>query len=182
MCFFWQNTNFSFCHKHLALTIHRNNQHLKGKADIVKHCHLVQNQTTLLFSLPSASIVTTNPTYTCMTLGLEAQASAFCRTLFFSFTTCRHDHNWHDAFAHTTASLVQFVVRPMLLSTASGTQLSYTVILIIGSFLQLPELQSDPWPQCCYELERPSEHFGFCLFCNWWEMFHLWCYCKEFKP
>lgn len=165
--------------------VHGNNQYLKGKADNVTHCHLVQNQINLLFSShqhPWSACHDKLYLHAHMTLGLQAQTSAIYRTLLFSFTTGRHDQNWHDAFAHTTASLVQFVLQPMLLSTASGTQCSWTVILIAGSFLQLPELQSDPWPQCCYELERPSEHFAFYLFCNWWEMFHLWCYCKEFQP
>lgn len=58
----------------------------------------------------------TYSTYTHVTLGLEAQTSAIYRTLLFSFTTGRHDHNWHNAFAHTTATLVQFVVQPMLLN------------------------------------------------------------------
>lgn len=42
MCFFWQNTNFSFCHKHLALTSTQKQPTFKRQG---RHCKILSSST-----------------------------------------------------------------------------------------------------------------------------------------
>lgn len=121
MLYLWQNNCFSICHKHLALMqVHRNCQPLKGWTDIVTPL-LVQNQISLL-SHPSALFVMPvhakphiNPQIGSDYVNCYLGNINLCHLQNTAALLCRHDHSWHTQFAHSPASLDQFVIQPMLL-------------------------------------------------------------------